>query len=137
MVHGLGGSSVNWMAVGPEMAHDCHARAIGLAGFGQTPLFQRSAAVGRNTELVHEFIEKVIGEPVAIMGNSMGGHIAMLEGAVHPDLVTAMILVDPAITGVHVTLPEPAMLGWVAALTVPGLAAILLDLRARVLCAAA
>ncbi len=133
MVHGLGGSSLNWMAVGPEIAHDYHAMAIDLAGFGQTPLFRRSAAVGGNTELIHEFIEKVIGEPVVIMGNSMGGHIAILEGAVHPDWVTAMILVDPAIPGVHVTRPEPARLGVMAALTLPGLAEILLDRRARVL----
>jgi pimeloyl-ACP methyl ester carboxylesterase len=133
MVHGLGGSSLNWMAVGPEIAHDYHAIAIDLAGFGQTPLFQRSAAVGGNTELVHEFIEKVIGEPVVIMGNSMGGHIAILEAAVHPDWVTATILVDPAIPGVHVTRPEPARLGVMAALTIPGLAEILLDRRARVL----
>jgi len=133
MVHGLGGSSMNWMAVGPEIANSHHAIAIDLAGFGQTPLFQRSAAVGRNAELVHEFIEKVIGEPVAIMGNSMGGHIAILEAAAHPAWVSEMILVDPAIPGDHVTRPEPARLGVMAALTVPGLAEILLDRRVRVL----
>lgn len=38
MVHGLGGSALNWMAVGPEIAEDYHAMAIDLAGFGQTPL---------------------------------------------------------------------------------------------------
>jgi len=133
MVHGLGGSSLNWMAVGPEIANSHHAIAIDLAGFGQTPLFQRSAAVGRNAELVHEFIEKVIGEPVAIMGNSMGGHIAILEAAAQPAWVSEMILVDPAIPGDHVTRPEPARLGVMAALTVPGLAEILLDRRVRVL----
>ena len=133
MVHGLGGSSLNWMAVGPEIANSYHAIAIDLAGFGQTPLFQRSAAVGGNAELVHEFIEKVIGEPVAIMGNSMGGHIAVLEAAAHPAWVNEMILVDPAIPGVHVTRPEPARLGVMAALTVPGLAEILLARRVRVL----
>ena len=133
MVHGLGGSALNWMAVGPEIAEDYHALAIDLAGFGRTPLFRRLAAVGANAELVHEFIEKVIGEPVVIMGNSMGGHIAVLEAAAHPASVTAAILVDPAIPGVHVTRPEPAMLGVMAGLTVPGLAEILLDRRARVL----
>jgi pimeloyl-ACP methyl ester carboxylesterase len=133
MVHGLGGSSLNWMAVGPEIANSHHAIAIDLAGFGQTPLFRRSAAVGGNAELVHEFIEKVIGEPVAIMGNSMGGHIAVLEAAAHPAWVSEMILVDPAIPGDHVTRPEPARLGVMAALTVPGLAEILLDRRVRVL----
>jgi pimeloyl-ACP methyl ester carboxylesterase len=133
MVHGLGGSALNWMAVGPEIANTYHAIALDLAGFGQTPLFSRSANVGGNADLVHEFIEKVIGEPVVIMGNSMGGHIAVLEAAIHPASVHAMILVDPAIPGVHVTRPEPARLGVMAALTVPGLAEILLDRRVRVL----
>jgi pimeloyl-ACP methyl ester carboxylesterase len=133
MVHGLGGSAINWMAVGPEIAERYHAIAIDLAGFGQTPLFRRLAAVGANAGLVHEFIEQVVGEPVAIMGNSMGGHIALLEAAVHPASVTSLILVDPAIPGVHVTRPEPSMLGVMAGLTVPGLAEILLDRRARLL----
>src|SRR5258708_35743185 len=133
MVHGLGGSALNWMAVGPEIANRYHAIAVDLAGFGQTPLFTRSAHVGGNADLVHELIEKVIGEPVVIMGNSMGGHIAILEGAVPPSSVHAMILVDPAIPGAHVPRPEPARLGVMAALTVPGLAEILLDRRVRLL----
>ncbi|MHB8589269.1 MAG: alpha/beta fold hydrolase [Candidatus Dormibacteraceae bacterium] len=133
MVHGLGGSALNWMAVGPEIAKSYHALALDLAGFGQTPLFRRLAAVGANAELVHDFIENVISEPVVIMGNSMGGHIAVLEAAVHPSWVNAAILVDPAIPGVHVTRPEPARLGVMAALTIPGLAEILLDRRVRVL----
>jgi pimeloyl-ACP methyl ester carboxylesterase len=133
MVHGLGGNAMNWMAVGPGLSKKHHAIALDLAGFGRTPLFRRSAAVGANAELVHTFIEKVIGEPVVLMGNSMGGHIAILEAADHPRWVTALILVDPAIPGVHVRRPDPAMLGVVAALTVPALAEILIDRRARVL----
>jgi pimeloyl-ACP methyl ester carboxylesterase len=133
MVHGLGGSALNWMAIGPEIAASYHAFAIDLAGFGQTPLFRRSAAVGPNAELVHSFIEQVIGEPVFIMGNSMGGHISILEAAQHPSWVDGMILVDPAIPGVHVRRPEPALLGTMAALSIPGLAEILLDRRARLL----
>lgn len=132
MVHGLGGSALNWMAVGPEIANSYHAFALDLAGFGQTPLFRRSAAVGANAELVHSFIENVIGEPVVIMGHSMGGHISILEAADNPSSVNAMILVGPAvIPGVHVRRPEPALLGTIAALSIPGLAEILLDRRAR------
>src|ERR1700694_4665242 len=99
MVHGLGGSALNWMSVGPEVAQDYHAFALDLAGFGHTPLFDRSAAVGANAGLVHSFIEQVIGEPVVLMGNSMGGHIALLEAAHHPSSAAALILVDPAIPG--------------------------------------
>lgn len=131
MVHGLGGNALNWMAVGPQIAKTHHALAIDLAGFGQTPLFRRSAAVGANAGLVHDFVERVIGEPVVLMGNSMGGHIAILEAAAHPSSVESLVLVDPAVPGVRVRRPEPAMLGAVAALSVPGLAEMLLDRRAR------
>jgi pimeloyl-ACP methyl ester carboxylesterase len=133
MVHGLGGSALNWMAVGPRVAESYRALALDLAGFGQTPLFDRSAAVGANASLVHEFIERVIGQPVVLMGNSMGGHISILEAAAHPQSVKAAILVDPAIPGVHVRRPEPAMLGVMAALSIPGLAQNLLGRRARAL----
>jgi pimeloyl-ACP methyl ester carboxylesterase len=131
MVHGLGGSALNWMGVGPEIAKTHHALAVDLAGFGQTPLFQRSAAVGANADLVHSMIEKVIGEPVVLMGNSMGGHIGIVEAATHPAWVTGLILVDPAIPGVHVSRPEPAMLGMMAALSIPGLGENLLEWRSR------
>ena len=131
MVHGLGGSALNWMAVGPGFAQHHHALALDLAGFGQTPLYNRSAAVGGNSELVRRFIDEVVGEPVTLMGNSMGGHISVLVAAAHPEQVTRLVLVDPAVPGVHVRRPEPAMLGMMAALSVPGLAETLLDRRAR------
>jgi pimeloyl-ACP methyl ester carboxylesterase len=133
MVHGLGGNALNWMAVGPVLADTHHPLAIDLAGFGQTPLYGRSATVGANAGLVHDFIEKVVGEPVVIMGNSMGGHIAILEAASHPESVTSMVLVDPAIPGIHVRRPQPRMLGAMAALSIPGLAETLVDRQLRVL----
>src|SRR5260370_8777164 len=97
MGHGLGGSALNWMAVGPTLADRYHAVAVDLAGFGQTPLFHRPATVGANAELVNEFIEKVIGEPVVLMGNSMGRHLAVIQAAQHPQHVTESLLVDPAL----------------------------------------
>lgn len=132
MVHGLGGSALNWMAVGPEIAKNHHAFAVDLAGFGQTPLFGRAATVGANAGLVHEFIEKVAGEPVMLIGNSMGGHISILEAAAHPESITSCVLVDPAIPGPHMRRLDPALLGVVAAMSIPGLVQTVLDRRIRV-----
>jgi pimeloyl-ACP methyl ester carboxylesterase len=131
MVHGLGGSALNWMAVGPALAERYHAIAIDLVGFGQTPLHHRSATVGANEELVSEFIDKVIGDPVVLVGNSMGGHIAILESADHPQQVTECILVDPAVPiPIHpAPRPNPLMLGMAAALSIPGLADVLVHRR--------
>jgi len=133
LVHGLGGNALNWMAVGPEIAKTHRTLALDLAGFGQTPLFGRAATVASNARLVHDFIEQVIGAPVLLIGNSMGGHIAVIEAATHPTNVATMVLVDPAIPGVHVTRPEPMMLGVIAALSIPGLAQTLVDRRSRTL----
>jgi pimeloyl-ACP methyl ester carboxylesterase len=133
MVHGLGGNALNWMAVGPELAKRYRAIAIDLAGFGQTPLYRRSATVGANADLVEKFIEKVIGEPVALMGNSMGGHIAILVSADHPESVAECVLVDPAvpIPIAHVRRPAPGLLGVAAAISIPGLGEVLFDRRVR------
>ncbi|MDQ6880035.1 MAG: alpha/beta hydrolase [Candidatus Dormibacteraeota bacterium] len=132
MIHGLTGNAMNWMAVGPELSKHHHVLAIDLAGFGQTPLFRRSAALGANANLVHSFIEQVIGGPAILMGNSMGGHIAILEASDHPSSVAAMILVDPAIPGVRLRRPDPGMLGFAAALSIPGgLGEIVADRQAR------
>ncbi len=133
LVHGLAGSSLNWMAVGPAVAKTHRALALDLVGFGQTPLFGRSATVGANARLVHDFVESVVGEPVTLIGNSMGGHIGVLEAADHPDAVSALVLVDPAVPGAHVRRPQPAMVGVIAALSVPGLAYTLIDRQSRTL----
>lgn len=131
MVHGLGGNALNWMDVGPALAAHHRAVALDLAGFGQTPLFNRSAAVGANANLVAGFVKELFDEPVVLMGNSMGGHISVLVGADQPELVDRIVLVDPAIPGVHVRRPAPAMLGMMAALSVPGLAETVLDRRLK------
>ena len=131
MVHGLGGNALNWMDVGPSLAAHHHAVAVDLAGFGQTPLFNRSAAVGANAGLVAGFVKELFDQPVVLMGNSMGGHISVLVGADQPEIVDRIVLVDPAIPGVHVRRPAPAMLGVMAALSVPGLAENVLDRRLK------
>ena len=133
MVHGLGGNALNWMDVGPELAKRHRALAIDLVGFGQTPLFSRSAALGANATLVSNFIKQVCEAPTTLMGNSMGGHISILVAGDHPDFIENVVLVDPAVPGTHVRRPEPALLGVMAALSIPGLAETILDQRVRAL----
>lgn len=131
LVHGLGGSALNWMGVAAQMVDSHRVLAIDLAGFGQTPLFNRSASVGANGELVHGFIERVIGEPTLLVGNSMGGHISIIEAADHPDAVASLVLVDAAVAGSRMRRFEPLMVGALAAISVPGLGQVMFDRRIR------
>lgn len=44
------------------------------------------------SKFVAGFIEKVIGEPVILVGNSMGGHIGLILSLARPDLVDKLVL---------------------------------------------
>lgn len=43
-------------------------------------------------KFVHEFIEKIINEPVILVGNSLGGHVGLVVCKFHPESVRALCL---------------------------------------------
>jgi glycerol-3-phosphate dehydrogenase len=96
LVHGLGGSHVNWLAVGPRLARRARVVAPDLAGFGRTPPAGRMPRVPANRECLDRFLDAVIGGPAILVGNSMGGLIAMMQAALHPRKVAGLVLVAPA-----------------------------------------
>ena len=96
LVHGLGGSHLNWAAVGPALAAHGRVLAPDLAGFGRTPLAGRSADVAANRVLLDRVLDAVGDGPAILVGNSMGGLIAMLEAESRPAKVAALVLVGPA-----------------------------------------
>lgn len=96
-VHGLGGSAVNWSAIAPLLTRHCRLLAPDLAGHGLTDSAGRACDVQSNRALLHSFIGGVATGPVIVMGNSMGGMIALLEAGAAPEAVAGLILVDPAL----------------------------------------
>jgi len=96
LVHGLGGSHVNWLAVAPALARRARVLAVDLAGFGRTPLDGRSADVSANRILLDRFLETVAAAPAILIGNSMGGLLSIMEAALAPERVAGLVLVAPA-----------------------------------------
>ncbi|SOJ56071.1 4,5:9,10-diseco-3-hydroxy-5,9, 17-trioxoandrosta-1(10),2-diene-4-oate hydrolase [Mycobacterium simulans] len=101
MVHGLGGSHLNWARIARPLTERNRVIAIDLPGFGFTPAAGRRTTIPANTKILDRFINETIGGPVILMGNSMGGAITIQESAASPHAVAAVVLVDPA-------LPRPA-----------------------------
>lgn len=97
LVHGLGGALVNWIAAGPLLAKHGRVLAVDLAGFGLTPRAGRSASIHANARFLGRFIEDVAGSPAIVVGNSMGGMVAILEAAARPESVAGLVLVDPVL----------------------------------------
>ena len=98
LLHGLGGSS-DWWRYNIDILAESHlVSAVDLVGFGRNRLFMRQSKLPLRFDdiaaLLARWIESSFAEPVHLVGNSMGGHIAIHLAASRPDLVCSLVLVD-------------------------------------------
>lgn len=133
LLHGLGGSHVNWMRIGPLLAERARVLAPDLPGFGYTRPAGRSTTVQANAAWMDRFIHEVSDAPAILVGNSMGGLISILVAARNPKSVAGLALLDPALP---LAPREPrdrqVMLAFTAYMT-PGIGEVFLRRRARAL----
>lgn len=108
MVHGLGGNLVNWDSLNPILATQGRIVALDLGGHGLSELTDpKRATVRRNQRLLDEFLERVVGHPAILVGNSMGGMISAMQAAAKPGSVAGVVLVDPVLPSTPATPPHP------------------------------
>ena len=91
--HGLFGQGKNWSAIGKALADDHQVLLVDLPDHGQSPWsdrFDYPAAAEQVAALLSE------DDPVALVGHSMGGKIAMLVALRHRALVERLVVVDVA-----------------------------------------
>jgi pimeloyl-ACP methyl ester carboxylesterase len=105
-VHGLGGTHLNWLSVAPELSRRGRVVALDLAGFGYTPRDGRSAGVAANRRLISRFLAEVADPPVVLVGNSMGGALAVLQAALEPATTAGLVLTSPALPWTRKVRPE-------------------------------
>ncbi len=99
LVHGLGGSHLNWDLFAPLLTDHARVWALDLPGFGRSEPGERTASVSANAATLQRFLDEVVGEPVVLVGNSMGGMLSILATGERPEVVTGLVLLDPAIPG--------------------------------------
>ena len=97
LLHGLGGSHVNWVRIGPMLAERARVLAPDLPGFGRSPPAGRDTGIRASARWVDRFLEEHAGRPAILVGNSMGGLVAILEAVENPDHVAGLALLDPAL----------------------------------------
>jgi pimeloyl-ACP methyl ester carboxylesterase len=99
LVHGLGGSHLNWDLFAPLIRDRARVLALDLPGFGRSEPGGRITSVQENVKVLDRFLTEVAGVPVVLVGNSMGGMISILETAAAPEKVTGLVLLDAAVPG--------------------------------------
>ena len=104
LVHGLGGSHLNWDLFAPLLRPHARVLALDLPGFGRSEPGDRRTTVQDNVKVLDRFLREVAGSPAVLVGNSMGGMISILQAAGSPQTVSGLVLLDAAVPGPRRTL---------------------------------
>ena len=120
-VHGLGGSALNWGLLGPRLTATRRVLAVDLFGHGGSGLPTAGEGLAADAAMLHRLLTEVVGEPVDLVGHSMGGVLAAQHTAGHPDTVRRLVLLSPPTPG-DTGRFDPAILARRAFLRLPGVA---------------
>jgi pimeloyl-ACP methyl ester carboxylesterase len=93
-VHGLFGQGKNWTTIARGLADRHRVTLLDLPNHGHSPWTDRVDYLDM-AELVAAELEK-LGEPVTLVGHSMGGKVAMQLALRRPELLRALVVVDVA-----------------------------------------
>jgi pimeloyl-ACP methyl ester carboxylesterase len=98
-VHGMAGAATNWTDFMGELAGEFGAFAVDLpgSGFSPPPPTPAGYSIRALARTVGKVIEERLPGPVHLVGNSMGGAVAVRVAATRPDLVRTLTLISPAL----------------------------------------
>lgn len=96
LVHGFGASTDHWRKNLAGLSSEFEVWAIDLLGFGRSAKADVPYSATLWRDQLHEFITEVIGQPVVLAGNSIGGYTALCVAAQRSESVAGLVLLNPA-----------------------------------------
>lgn len=104
LIHGIGRTLEDWSTQLPELARRHRVIALDLPGFGFSARRPEPATVASLAAGVAETLDALEEQrPVHVVGNSLGGAVALQLLADHPERVASLVLVNSAGFGTEVT----------------------------------
>lgn len=105
LIHGLGASCRHWRKNITVLAQHHRVYAIDLIGFGASAKPKPGSAIDYRFETwgeqINDFCREIIGEPVHIVGNSIGCIVALQAAVNQPEQVMSLALLDCALRLQH------------------------------------
>lgn len=95
LLHGLLGSSRNWLTAGAALAERHEVVALDARNHGRSPHDAEMSYPAMAADLLR-WLDRRGWDRAALLGHSMGGKVAMLAACRHPERFTALTLVDIA-----------------------------------------
>jgi pimeloyl-ACP methyl ester carboxylesterase len=95
-IHGISGCWQNWLENLPHLSRGRRAIALDLPGFGASPMPSWPIDIPAYGRLIHDFCEKLGIESATVVGNSMGGFVAVEAATTIPSRFSRLVLVSAA-----------------------------------------
>ncbi|MBU9764093.1 alpha/beta hydrolase [Mycobacterium sp. TNTM28] len=92
LIHGLTGHGQRWKTLAEQHLTGVAVLAPDLLGHGRS-----SWAAPWTLDANVESLAALLDRPTLVVGHSFGGAVALNLAAVHPDLVSGLVLLDPAV----------------------------------------
>ncbi|WP_293058108.1 alpha/beta fold hydrolase [Mycobacterium sp.] len=95
-IHGLTGHGQRWRSLAAGHLPDISVAAPDLLGHGRSS-WAAPWTIDANVTALAGLLDDLADAPVVVVGHSFGGAVALHLANAHPDRVSALVLLDPAI----------------------------------------
>jgi cation diffusion facilitator CzcD-associated flavoprotein CzcO/pimeloyl-ACP methyl ester carboxylesterase len=113
LLHGIGQSLDDWSEQHERLAARHTVYSVDLPGFAYSDRVPGPATLAKLAGALPAFLDALgVHEPLPVMGNSLGGAVAMKFAADYPDRVSALVLADSAGFGQEVALVLRLLTVW-------------------------
>jgi len=97
LLHGYAATSEMWTDVAADLARDFRVIALDQRGYGRSDRaedmdYTRSAQL----DDLESFVDALSLRSITLVGHSMGGALAICYAAEHPEIVTALVVIEAA-----------------------------------------
>lgn len=96
LLHGLAGSTGNWVELLPELLSRYRVLSVDLPGHAGSGRLQRGATTADFAAVAATVLEAEATGPALVAGHSFGGLVALRLAQSRPELVRGLLLVSPA-----------------------------------------
>lgn len=93
LVHGMAGSSATWKPLIPLLAPNVTVLAPDLPGHGRSPKLRGDYSLGASASFLRDLVTTLGYDRVTVVGQSLGGGVAMQFCYQYPERVARLVLV--------------------------------------------
>ena len=101
LLHGLGGTKISWLPIVPALSSSYRLVIPDLPGHGESDKPRTDYSMRAYAHSVRVLMDATGLRQAVVLGNSMGGRIALELAIRSPQRVTALALLDPAVPGLR------------------------------------